>query len=114
MWSSGQVLIHFHGTPSPALVALFAAGALAGFGVLRLAAAKPDGAAELHLGASPNWMRGGSVQAVAVATTLVTVAAAGAWLPPALSWVLGGMATVLGYLGIAALELTLQTPARED
>jgi hypothetical protein len=45
MWSSGQGLIHFHGTPPLALVWLFAGGALIAFGVLQLAirsAGSPD------------------------------------------------------------------------
>jgi hypothetical protein len=108
MWSSGQVLIHFHGTPNLGLVALFAGGALLGYGILQLATQSPGEAPELHLGGSPTWLRGGPIQALAVATTLVTVAAAGWLLSPALSWILGGMATVLGYLGVTGIEYALQ------
>ena len=114
MWSSGQVLIHFHGTPSLGLVALFAAGALLGYGLLQLATGPPDAASDLQLGASPNWLRGGAIQALAVAATLVTVAMAGWLLPPALSWISGGMATVLGYLGVTGVEYALQAHAAED
>jgi hypothetical protein len=45
---------------------------------------------------------------MAVAASLTAVTAAGALLPPALSWLAGGMATVLGYLGIVGLEHALQ------
>ena len=38
----------------------------------------------------------------------MAVAAAGALLPAAVAWALGGMATVLGYLGVVGLELALQ------
>src|SRR4051794_28688171 len=40
MWCSGQVLIHFHGTPGLGLVALFAGGALTGFGAVRTEATR--------------------------------------------------------------------------
>jgi hypothetical protein len=112
MWSSGQVLIHFHGVPSLALVALFAAGALAGYGVLQAVAGGRDAAPGVGLGGGPSWIRGGGIQLGAVGLTLAAVAAAGALLTPALSWALGGMATVVGYLGIVALECALQAAQR--
>jgi hypothetical protein len=40
---------------------------------------------------------------MAVTASLTAVTAAGALLPPALSWLTGGMATTLGYLGIVGL-----------
>src|SRR5690349_13598682 len=86
MWSSGQVLIHFHGTPGLGLVALFAAGALLGFAVMRVVLAEGDAQPSRNLTGGPSVLRGGAVQAVAVAATLLVVAAAGALLPPALSW----------------------------
>jgi len=110
-WSSGQVLIHFHGTPGLALVGLFAAGALAGYAILQGAAHRGDPPEGVALGASGGRVRGGAIQAAAVAVTLVAVAAAGALLPAAVSWALGGMATVVGYLGVLGLELALQAPS---
>jgi hypothetical protein len=107
MWCSGQVLIHFHGTPGLGLVALFAGGALTGFGLLQ-SLGRGDAGADLQLGAAPTWTRGGGIQLLAVAATLVIVAAVGWLLPPALSWALGGMATVVGYLGVIGLEYALQ------
>jgi hypothetical protein len=113
MWSSGQVLIHFHGPPSLALVALFAAGALAGYAVLQAAAPQDEPPDDVALGAGRGWIRGGAIQAVAVAVTLAAVAAAGALLPADVAWALGGMATVLGYLGVVGLELALQAHGAE-
>jgi hypothetical protein len=112
MWSSGQVLIHFHGTPSLGLVALFAAGALLGFGVLRIATAEAGAPPAGNLAGGPSWVRGGGIQALAVAVTLATVAAAGSLLAPALSWAVGGVATVVGYLGVNGVEYALQAHAR--
>lgn len=108
MWSSGQVLIHFHGTPSLALVAVFAGGALAAYAVMQAAARAGDPPDDVALGSSGGWVRGGAIQAAAVAVTLIAVAAAGALLPAAVAWAFGGMATVLGYLGVVGLELALQ------
>jgi hypothetical protein len=108
MWSSGQVLIHFHGTPSLVLIALFAAGALGGYAILQAVALGSDPPDDVALGASGNWIRGGALQAVAVAVTLLAVAAVGALFPAAVSWALAGMATVLGYLGVVGLELARQ------
>jgi hypothetical protein len=114
MWSSGQVLIHFHGIPSLGLVALFAGGALLGFAVLRIATAERDAAAAGNLAAGPSWVRGGGIQAVAVGVTLAMVAAFGSLLAPAPSWAAGGMATVVGYLGVTGLEYALQAHAAAD
>jgi hypothetical protein len=108
MWSSGQILIHFHGTPTLPLVWLFAGGALAAFGLLQLATRSADSPDDAQLGGSPTWLRAGAIQAMAVAASLTAVTAAGSMLPPALSWLTGGMATVLGYLGIVGLEQALQ------
>jgi hypothetical protein len=113
MWSSGQVLIHFHGTPNLGLVALFAGGALLGFGILRIATADRDAASGGNLAAGPSWVRGGGIQALAVAVTLAAVAAFGALLAPALSWAAGGVATVVGYLGVTGLEYALQAHAAD-
>jgi hypothetical protein len=120
MWSSGQVLIHFHGAPTLPLVWLFAGGALAAFGLLQLATRSAHAPAQdLQFGDSANWLRAGAIQAIAVATSLTAVTAAGSLLPPALSWLVGGMATVVGYLGITGLENALQaapdaSPDRAD
>jgi hypothetical protein len=114
MWSSGQVLIHFHGTPNVALVGVFAGGALAGYAVLQAAADRDGPDDDVALGSTGGgWVRGGPIQAVAVGLTLVVVAVAGSLLPPALSWAIGGMATVLGYLGVVGLELALQARGAE-
>jgi len=108
MWSSGQLLIHFKGAPGVGFVGLFATGALIGYSVLRLVTRSTSDTMEVGLGASPGWLRPGATQALAVAATLGTVAAAGWLLCPALSWIVGGMATVLGYLGVMGFEYALQ------
>jgi hypothetical protein len=112
MWSSGQVLIHFHGAPSLPLVWLFAGGALAAFGLLQLATRSAQAADDVQLGGGPSWLRAGGVQAVAVAASLIAVTAAGSLLPAALAWLAGGMATVLGYVGITGVETALQSGRR--
>jgi hypothetical protein len=114
MWSSGQVLIHFHGTPSLGLVALFAGGALVGFAFLRTAIAGRDAQPARQLTGGPRWARGGGIQALAVAVTLATVAVAGSLLTPALSWAAGGLATVVCYLGVTSLEYAFQARAARD
>jgi hypothetical protein len=113
MWSSGQVLIHFHGMPTLPMIAVFAAGALGGYAVLQAVALGDDPPDEVALGSSGGWVRGGALQFAAVAVTLLAVAAAGALLPAAVAWALGGMATVLGYLGVVGLELARQVEGSE-
>jgi hypothetical protein len=110
MWSSGQVLIHYHGVPSLGLVWLFAAGALAAFGLVQLASRSAGAGADLTLAGGPSWPRAGTIQALGVATSLGIVTAAGSLLPAGLSWAAGGMATVLGYLGVVGVEHALQVP----
>lgn len=113
MWSSGQVLIHFHGMPTLAMIALFAAGALGGYAVLQAVALGSDPPDDVALGSSGGWILGGALQLAAVAVTLLAVAAVGALFPAAVSWALGGMATVLGYLGVVGLELARQVHGAE-
>jgi hypothetical protein len=110
MWSSGQVLIHFHGVPNLGLVWLFAAGALGAFGLVQLVSRTAGASDGVQLASGPSWVRAGAIQAAGVAASLGLVTAAGALLPTALSWLAGGMATVIGYLGIAGLEHALQAP----
>jgi hypothetical protein len=102
------VLIHFHGTPTLAMIGLFAAGALGGYAVLQAVALGSDPPDDVALGSSGGWILGGALQAAAVAVTLLAVAAVGALFPADVSWALGGMATVLGYLGVVGLELARQ------
>ena len=78
---------------------------------MRVVLAEGDAQPSRNLTGGPSVLRGGAVQAVAVAATLLVVAAAGALLPPALSWIAGGMATVVGYLGVTAVEYALQAHA---
>jgi hypothetical protein len=108
MWSSGQVLIHFHGTPTLAMIALFAAGALGGYAILQTVALQSDPPDGVALGSSGTWIHGGAMQGAAVAVTLLAVAAVGALFPAVVAWALGGMATVVGYLGVVGLELARQ------
>jgi hypothetical protein len=78
--------------------------------------ARRDG--ELHLDAASDRAQAGRRRGDAardpaddgavVAVALIAAAAAGALLPAGVAWAIGGMATVLGCLGIIGLELALQ------
>ena len=109
MWSSGQVLIHFHGVPGLVLIALFAAGAVAGFAALQLVVGGAGPAAGGQFAAGAHRVRATLIQAAAIGLSVAAVGLAGWLLPPGLCWPLGGMATVLGYVGVTGVEYALQS-----
>ncbi len=107
VWSSGQVLIHFHGVPGLGLISLFAAGAVAGYGSLRLVIGSASPTTDSQFGAGTAPLRAIAIQAAAVALSVGVVGLGGWHLPPGLCWPLGGAASVIVYLGVTGVECAL-------
>ncbi|MFP5363869.1 MAG: hypothetical protein ACLGI5_14185 [Thermoleophilia bacterium] len=104
IWGTGQLLIDGHGTPSVGLIVLFAAGAAAAYGVLRLAAHDVSASPQRQLSDSPHLLRAGAFHLAAIGGALGIATLVGE-LSSAIVWPLGGFAATVVYLGVAALEL---------
>jgi hypothetical protein len=100
VWATGEALRRHH-APSLADIVLFAVGAAAGYGLLRLGLGK----VEEHRGGMgrDRFIRAGIVHALAIGAG-VGVAAAIATAPAPPAWPLAAFASTLTYLGTVALE----------
>jgi len=111
LWSSGALLVHFHGSPSVGEVFLFLTGALLGFG---LVGAFAHGALRTRVPLSPGsgHVVGGLLNWFAVGAAVGSVALV-AELPGWAAWLLGALIATSVYLVGASLQLALVT-ARAD
>lgn len=107
VWGSGALLIHDRGKPSVGLIFLFVAGAVAAYGLLKVAGHGASGATGLQLAGSPHVLRAGVVHVAAVGSALGAVALIGL-IASGVVWPLGSFAATLLYLGITAVELALR------
>jgi hypothetical protein len=103
LWSSGALLIHFRGTPNVGDVFLFAAGALAGFGLLGLFAHGSLKSNEA-LGSGPERVLAGILHWVSVGLAVGAVALL-AQIPSWVAWPLGSFTATVLYLLLATAEL---------
>ena len=105
LWSTGALLIHFHGNPKVWEVFLFAAGAVGGFFIL--------GAAARRLGKDPDGVDHPSARIVAGMANWVAVglavgaAALLAEIPSWVAWPIGAAAATVLYLAAAAVQLLI-------
>lgn len=104
IWTAGAVLEHDHPKPNVAQAYLFLLGAVAGFAVIALLAARSNHH-ELDA-ASQDLVRTGVINALALATAL-GAAALVAMIPGASAWPLGSFAATAIYLLVASIELTI-------
>ncbi len=107
LWSSGALLMHFHGPPNVGEVFLFAAGALAGFGIVggiahgALRKAEPLKPGRGHLVAGIlHWF---SVGIAVGSVALVSETSSG------VAWALGSLMATTLYLTGAAVQLAFLT-----
>jgi hypothetical protein len=103
LWSSGAVLMASHGTPRVAEVFAFLAGALAGFGVMALAAHGAVGRAEL-LDDAADRVLAGTLHVLAVGSSVGAVALL-AEIQSWAAWPLSAFAATALYLLVASLQL---------
>lgn len=102
VFTSGQALLHLHGSPNVGQLYLFAAGVAAAYGSLRLFTWGTPTA-----GSSPSKtdhpVRAGSVHVAAIGLGLGTAALLGQ-IPGGVAWPLAGLCSTLVYLLVNALE----------
>ena len=111
IWSSGAVLMHFHGTPSVADVFGFLAGALTGFGLMGLLArgglTSEDPRAHAPdrvLAGAMHWLAAGAAVGAAA-----LVARIGGWE----AWPLAAFTATAVYILGASVQLALVTRRRD-
>ncbi|MGH2920196.1 MAG: hypothetical protein ACRDLS_16620 [Solirubrobacteraceae bacterium] len=111
LWSTGALLIHYHGIPRPGEVFLFVAGALVGFGVVGAAA---HGAlrTEGPLRVGQGHIVTGLLHWFAVGLAVGTVALV-APLTGVIAWLLGSFIATSLYLTAASLQLAIATQSRD-
>jgi hypothetical protein len=99
LWTCSALLAYADGRPAPLAIALYALGALIGFGLTNVLLAK---AAEWAPAKEWSLLRSMHLGPVltAVSVTLLAVAVCG----PTLAWALGGAAASGGYFGGVCLE----------
>jgi hypothetical protein len=110
LWSSGALLIHYHGIPRPGEVFLFVAGALMGFAVI---GAVGHGALRRDepFRAGPGHIVGGLLNWFAVGIAVGTVALV-APVTGVVAWMLGSFIATSLYLMGASIQLALATRGR--
>lgn len=111
LWSSGALLIHYHGIPRPGEVFLFMVGALLGYGIVAAAAhgaLRSEGPLRVGQGhivtGLLHWFAVGlAVGAVALLAPLSGV----------MAWALGSFIATSLYLVAASLQLALATQSHD-
>jgi hypothetical protein len=107
VFSSGQGLVHFHGPPAVGLLFLFATGAAAAYGMLKLLSRRAAAPVGLQLGASPHPVRAGVIHVAAINLAIGSAMIAGLLLPAAAAWPLAALFATLIYLSVVGLEMAL-------
>ncbi len=105
-WSTGALLLRSHGIPEVSSVFLFAAGASAAYGFLRLATKPVASDARLQLATSPHLVRAGAIH-VAAMMLAATAAALASSITADIAWLLAPFAATVTYLTVTSLELAL-------
>jgi hypothetical protein len=106
VWSTGSSVSHAHGLPSVVNVLLFAAGAAAAYGALRLLTWGTEQEAQRPLTRSPYPIRAGILHLVAIGLAIASAVSI-AQIPSDLAWGLAAFAATLLYLGVASVEVAL-------
>ena len=104
IWTAGAVIEHGHTKPGVGQAYLFLLGAVAGFGVVALIAAR--GSPHELQAPSGALLRTGAINAIALGAAL-GAAALVAMIPGTAAWPLGALAATAVYLLVASMELTL-------
>ncbi len=107
VFASGQGLVHFHGPPDVALLFLFAAGAAAAYGLLKLVSRRAVAPLGRPLGASPRPLRAGFIHVIAINLAIGSAMLAGDLLPAVAAWPLAALFATLIYLSLIGVEMTL-------
>jgi len=107
VWATGSALVGERGMPSVASIFLFAAGAAAAYGGLRLLLTwNMGGEAERPLTRSPKPIRAGVLHLAAIGLAIASATLI-ARIDSAAAWTLAPFAATLLYLGISSVEVAL-------
>ncbi len=107
IWGAGSALVGERGMPSPASIFLFAAGAAAAYGGLRLLLTwNMGGEAERPLTRSPNPIRAGALHLVAIGLAIASATLV-ARIDSGAAWPLAPYAATLLYLAVSSVEVAL-------
>ncbi len=99
--------MHFHGPPSVALLFLFAVGAAAAYGVLKLVSRRAVVSLGRQLGASPHPVRAGVIHVIAINLAIGSAMVSGWLLPATAAWPLAALLATVIYLSVIGIEMTL-------
>jgi hypothetical protein len=100
------MLIDRHGSPAPDSIFLFAAGAAAAWGLLKILTSGASTASELQLSGSPHLVRAGAVHVTAIGCAIGASALIGL-IPTAVVFPAATFTATLVYLGVVGLEMSL-------
>lgn len=107
VWTTGAALNGQRGMPSVASIFLFAAGAAAGYGGLRLLLTRNmGGEAERPLTRSPHPIRAGALHVAAIGLAILSSALI-ARIGSDVAWILAPFAATLLYLVVSSVEVAL-------
>lgn len=106
VWSTGSSLSHARGLPSVGNLFLFAAGAAAAYGGVRLLTWGTQEEAERPLTRSPYPIRAGLLHIAAIGLAVASAVAI-AQIASAVAWSLASFTATLVYLGASSVEVAL-------
>jgi len=106
VWSSATSVLRSHGTPSVGLIFLFAAGAAAAYGMLRVLADNARATSQVQLGKSPHTIRAGAIHLAAIGLAIGSAALWGL-VGSNVAWPLASFSATLVYVGTASIEAAL-------
>jgi hypothetical protein len=106
VWSTGTTITGAQGKPSTASVFLFASGAAAAYGALRLMTKHAEGDGQKLLTRSPHLVRAGFLHVLAIGLAIASAALIGQ-IPSGVTWPLASFAATLLYFGVTSVEMAL-------
>jgi len=106
VWSTGAALIGEHGPAKPGFIFMFAGGAAAAYGVLKVLTWKTQQEAERPLTKSPHPVRAGLIHVGAIALA-IAAAVAVAEISGDIPWFLASFCATLVYLSGSSIEVAL-------
>lgn len=106
VWSTGAALIGQHEKASTLAIFLFAAGAAAGYGILKALTWNTNREAETPLAKSPRPLRAGVMHVCAIGLA-ISAALAAARIPGVSSWFLASFLATVVYLSGSSVEVAL-------
>jgi hypothetical protein len=105
VWGTGAALTHLHGDPNVGELLLFAAGAAAAYGMLKIVSHRPGGS-ERDLAGSPHVFRAGLIHVGGIGLG-IGAAALIARIGSGVAWPLATFASTSVYMAVTSIEIAL-------